>query len=118
MTKVTEFFYGKEMHTKISGPEDNYYENIWEWPSEQEEQSIKDDVIYTVSFELSEWDTTGSLMGDSVGKRQKVIAFEETPKEVTDIMNEIKRHYANIDLLSQGLNVYKLAFSKKKNTEI
>lgn len=50
----TCILYGREMHTNISGPEKDYFEDIWEWPSELDEQSIKDDVLYTVVCEVTE----------------------------------------------------------------
>lgn len=111
--KQTHIFYGREMHTKISGPENDYFQDIWEWPSEQEEQSIKDDVLYTVVCEVEEWDTTGSIVGDSVGRRRKVIAFEETSRASQDLLEEVEKHDAALRRLWAKLNTYKAEFAKR-----
>ena len=113
----TYILYGREMHTKVYGPEKDYFEDIWEWPSEQEEQSIKDDVLYTVACEVTEWDSTGSIIGDSVGRRSKVIAFEETSKAAQDLMNEIEKHDAAIKRFCAKLTAYKKEFAKRVNNE-
>lgn len=96
------------MHTRVK---DGNYEDIWEWPSKEVEDSIKDDVRYTVLFERDEWNTEGSLIGDSWGRRTKVTAFEETPKEVTDVLDEINRHKINISLLNRGVMAYEKLFT-------
>lgn len=113
----TYILYGRGMHTKVYGPEKDYFEDIWEWPSEQEEQSIKDDVLYTVACEVTEWDSTGSIIGDSVGRRSKVIAFEETSRAAKDLIDEIEKHDAAIRRLRDMLHTYKKEFAERVNNE-
>lgn len=110
----TGIYLGKDMHTRI---EKDNFENIWEWPPELDEKSIKDDVLYTVVYNRSYWDSEGSLMGDSWGQRTKVIAVEETPQKVIEHVKSINCLKDKIKDKQRLITAYKKEFYNKISAE-
>lgn len=88
--KRAEIHLGSEMHTKIYTDRSPVFECYWDYDNPEWESKIDPDKHYTIACTVSNWDSSGSLVGDSVGCRTHIYNFEETPKEILDLMESIK----------------------------
>jgi hypothetical protein len=89
------FFKGSALHHKIDL--EAGVECIWNYPDDVQEDSIKDDTLYTVIFDTKIWNSVSSVSAGE-GKtyaKSTIISLEETPTNIINALEMLEDYKVN-----------------------